>query len=153
MTRPVRPFYIWVARLAVGGLFLAACLSKIHDPQAFALVVYRYRLLPDILINIMAILLPWMECVTALAVLFATARWRAAGSFLIGGMLLVFTLAISLNLIRGIEISCGCFSTRADVAVSDGWNLFRNVALIWLSTVVFLDAFRRMQAQAEERPS
>ena len=57
-------------------------------------------------------------------------------------MLLVFTGAISLNLVRGIEASCGCFTTRADAAISDGWNLLRNGALIWLSAAVFLDALR-----------
>ena len=68
-----------------------------------------------------------------------------AGALLITGMLAVFTAAISLNLLRGIEASCGCFSTRADAAVSDGWNLVRNGALIWLSGAVFLDAFRRLR--------
>ena len=57
-------------------------------------------------------------------------------------MLTVFTIAITLNLFRGIEASCGCFSTRADAAVSDGWNLVRNGSLIWLSVLLFLEAFR-----------
>ncbi len=66
-------------------------------------------------------------------------------------MLGVFTVAISLNLVRGIESSCGCFSTRADAAVSDGWNLVRNGALIWLSLAVFLDAFRAAGGRAGSR--
>ena len=78
-----------------------------------------------------------------LALLAALARLRAAGALVIAGMLTVFTIAISLNLLRGIEASCGCFSTRADAAVSDGWNLVRNGALIWLALAAFLDAFRR----------
>ena len=126
----VRPLFIWAARLAVAGLFLAACIAKIRDPEAFALAVSRYRILPAEFVNLVAIILPWIELTAGLAVLAAPARLRAAGALIIAGMLTVFTIAISLNLLRGIEASCGCFSTRADAAVSDGWNLVRNGALI-----------------------
>ena len=139
----VRPVFLALARLAVAGLFLAACIAKIRDPAAFALAVHRYRILPGEWVNFVALVLPWIELTAGLAVLAAPARLRAAGALIIAGMLSVFTLAISLNLLRGIEASCGCFSTRADAAVSDGWNLVRNGALIWLSLAVFLDAFRR----------
>lgn len=138
----VRSMFVWMARLAVAGLFLAACIAKIRDPEAFALAVHRYRILPGELVNIVAMILPWIELTSGLAVLAAPARWRASGALLITAMLAVFTVAISLNLARGIEASCGCFSTRADAAVSDGWNLVRNGALIWLALAVFLDAFR-----------
>jgi hypothetical protein len=46
-------------------------------------------------------------------------------------------------MLRGIEASCGCFSTRADAAVSDAWNLVRNVALIWLSLAILVDGWRK----------
>ena len=137
-----RPLFIGLARLAVAGLFLAACIAKIRDPAAFALAVHRYRILPGDLVNAVALVLPWIELTSALAVLAAPRRWRAAGALVIAGMLAVFTIAISLNLLRGIEASCGCFSTRADAAVSDAWNLVRNASLIWLALAVFLAAFR-----------
>ena len=143
----VRPLFIWAARLAVAGLFLAACIAKIRNPEAFALAVSRYRILPDEFVNLVAIILPWIELTAGLAVLAAPARLRAAGALIIAGMLTVFTIAISLNLLRGIEASCGCFSTRADAAVSDGWNLVRNGALIWLSLATFLEAFRAAAAK------
>ena len=139
--KPVRPLFLWLARIAVAAVFLGACIAKIRDPEAFALAVNRYRILPGAFVNLVAIVLPWIELTCGLAVLAAPARLRAAGAFLIAGMLAVFTVAISLNLFRGIEASCGCFSTRADAAVSDGWNLLRNGALIWLSLAVFADAF------------
>lgn len=142
-----RPLFIGLARLAVAGLFLAACIAKIRDPEAFALAIHRYRLLPGEWINLLAIVMPWIELTCGLAVLAAPARLRAAGALLIAGMLAVFTVAISLNLLRGIEASCGCFSTRADAAVSDGWNLVRNGALIWLALAVLVDAFRRAGAR------
>lgn len=144
MSRPaqVRSGFIWLARIAVAAIFLGACIAKIRNPELFALAVHRYRILPGQFVNLVALFLPWLEFTTGLAVLMAPARLRAAGALIITGMLSVFTIAISLNLLRGIEASCGCFSTRADAAVSDGWNLLRNGALIWLSIAVLLDALR-----------
>ena len=148
-----RPLFVWMARLAVAGIFLAACIAKIRDPEAFALATLRYRILPGEFVNLVAIVLPWIELTCGLAVLAAPARLRAAGAFLVAGMLAVFTVAISLNLLRGIEASCGCFSTRADAAVSDGWNLVRNGALIWLALATYLDAVRRaFPRRAPEAP-
>ena len=151
--KPVRPLFLWLARIAVAAVFLGACLAKIRDPELFALAVNRYRILPGEFVNLVAIVLPWIELTSGLAVLAAPARLRAAGALIIAGMLTVFTIAISLNLLRGIEASCGCFSTRADAAVSDGWNLVRNGALIWLALAAFLDAFRRAAGRpAQESP-
>ena len=138
-----RTVFIWLARVSVAAIFLGACLTKIPDPESFALAVQCYRLLPGELINQVAIMLPWVELTSGLAVLLGPPRWRAAGAFIIAGMLVVFTGAISLNMLRGIEASCGCFSTRADAAVSDAWNLVRNVALIWLSLAILVDGWRK----------
>ena len=148
----VRPLFLWLARIAVAAIFLGACLAKIRDPELFALAVNRYRILPGEFVNLVAIVLPWIELTCGLAVLAAPARLRAAGAFLVAGMLAVFTVAISLNLLRGIEASCGCFSTRADAAVSDGWNLVRNGALIWLALAAFGDAARRLRPASPESP-
>ena len=144
-----RPLFGWLARLALAAVFLAACIAKIRDPETFALSVHRYRLLPGGMVNALAILLPWLELTTGIAILLPLSRWRAAGALLLFLMLAVFTGAISLNLARGIEASCGCFTTRADAAVSDAWNLLRNGALLWLSATVFLEAFRDQFGQSD----
>lgn len=47
-----------VVRLFLGAVFVYASLDKILHPQAFAEMVYNYQLLPDVLINLTAIILP-----------------------------------------------------------------------------------------------
>lgn len=148
-----RIILVWVARLAVAGMFIGACLAKIAAPESFALAVHRYRLLPDLLVNAVALLLPWLELLCGAAVLVGPPRWRAAGALWIALLLVVFTGAISLNMLRGIEASCGCFSTRADAAVSDGWNLARNVTLLGLTLVILWDARRRDRPAAAGEPA
>ena len=48
-------------RLVLGFLFLYASLDKILLPSKFAEVIYNYRILPVELLNICAIIVPWLE--------------------------------------------------------------------------------------------
>lgn len=51
------------ARLILGGVFVFASFDKILHPASFAEAVYRYQILPDGLINLTAIVLPWLELI------------------------------------------------------------------------------------------
>jgi uncharacterized membrane protein YphA (DoxX/SURF4 family) len=144
----VRPVFIWLSRLAVAAVFLGACIAKIRDPELFALAVNRYRILPGEFVNRVAIVLPWIELTAGLAVLAGPARLRAAGATLIVGMLTVFTLAISLIWCAASRRRAAASPRARTAAVSDGWNLVRNGALIWLGLAVLRDAFRRVCARS-----
>ncbi len=129
-----------VCRLLLAGLFLWACSLKIADPEAFALSVSRYHILPGVLVNLVAIVLPWVEALSAVALLLPFRSLRSGGALLIAGMLAVFSLAIAWSLLHGQHASCGCFSMRADAAPSNALNLLRNAALLAAALLVFFDA-------------
>ena len=119
------------ARLFLAALFLYAGLPKIIAPQEFALVVFRYHLLPDSLINSVALLLPWLEIFAALALLLPA--WRRAGAFWIVVMLAISTVAVAISLARGLDIDCGCFTLKPGASHIGLWNIFRNLALLALT--------------------
>ena len=48
------------ARVILGAVFIYASIDKIRNPEAFAKAVYNYQILPDSLINLTAIALPWL---------------------------------------------------------------------------------------------
>ena len=124
----------WLCRIILAAVFLAACLPKIAHPHEFALAVYRYQMLPYSLVNLMAILLPWLELIAAIALLVP--RLSDGASVIIGTLLLVFTTAIAINLFRGINMACGCFSVDSDAETIGWWNVARNLALLgvtWLA--------------------
>ena len=121
----------WLARLIVGGFFIAASVHKIIDPAAFAKSIYNYQILPSAFINVSAILLPWLEMVCGLA-LILWPSFRRASAALILAMLVVFTIAIIAALVRGIDIACGCFSSTPEAGHMGWWNVLRNVCLIKL---------------------
>jgi hypothetical protein len=122
----------WVvlaATVAVAAVFVRAGLPKIADPAGFALAVYRYQMLPDSWVNLTALYLPWLEVVAAV-VLLLIPRLRGAAALLILGLLLLFTTLIAVNLYRGIDVACGCFSVDPEVG-HFGWLLIvRNAALM-----------------------
>lgn len=125
-------------RVLLGVVFLIACVHKILFPADFALAIFRYHILPSPLINVTAITLPWMEFVAALAVMFSV-RFKDAAATLFLAMLTVFTGAMTYNIMRGLDISCGCFSTSAE-ADPLGWgNVFRNLGYMFLATVVLCE--------------
>jgi uncharacterized membrane protein YphA (DoxX/SURF4 family) len=98
-------------QLALGAIFVAAALPKIADPPSFAHMIYNYRVLPAGLINISALVMPWVEIVAGTSLLLGV--WKRPARWIIGAMLVVFILAISFNLFRGNAIDCGCFDTSA----------------------------------------
>ena len=123
----------WVACLALAGVLIAAALPKISNPDKFALAVYQYQLLPAMLVNPVAIYLPWLE-ISCAAALVALPAARRGALLLVAGMLVVFTLAIAWVVIRGQAIPCGCFGGD-DSAAAGWWSLARNCGLLALTAL------------------
>ena len=74
------------ARIVLGIVFIYASYDKILHPAAFAKVIYNYQILPDELINLSAIFLPWLELV--IGSLLIIGIWLP-GSVFIGNILLI----------------------------------------------------------------
>lgn len=95
-------------QIALGVIFIVAALPKIADPPSFAHMIYNYRILPGSLINISALVMPWVEILAGLALVIGV--WKRPARWIIALMLAVFIVAISINLARGNAIDCGCFN-------------------------------------------
>ena len=54
-------------RWLLGVSFIFASYHKIVDPEPFAQAIYSYDLFPDITINIIAVILPYLELFSGLA--------------------------------------------------------------------------------------
>jgi putative oxidoreductase len=99
-------------RLILGLVFLYAAVDKITDPFTFAADIRNYQIVPGSLSNLLAIFLPWLELICAF-LLIAGLYTRSSAMF-IALMLIVFLAAISLAMIRGLNIDCGCYHTLKD---------------------------------------
>ena len=135
------PAVVSLLRLALGVVFIAASLDKIQHPESFAQDIANYRLAPYLSIHILAIVLPWMEIFTG--TLLVLGLWTRASAALTAGLLLTFIFAISQALLRGLDISCGCFDTNSAAHKMTRWTLYWDVIWLgWAMLVFFFDRGR-----------
>lgn len=101
------PLASLVFRMFLGVIFLYAGIEKIIAPQEFALAVHHYQLLPAWSVNLVAVVLPWLEVITAICLIFGF--FVRGASFSAALLFLIFATSLTINLVRGLDISCGCF--------------------------------------------
>src|SRR5690606_18541931 len=88
-------------------VFGGAAISKIQNADEFHGVVRNFRLLPARVDGAFAFALPWVELAIAASLLTGIGS-HVAGA-LAGALLIVFAVAIAINIARGrTEIDCGC---------------------------------------------
>jgi putative oxidoreductase len=102
-----------VARLWLAWVFLEAAWPKLQHPATFALSIATYQILPLSLINLMAIVLPWLELLAALGLLLGVLT--RASALCVAGMCVIFIVAIVIAIDKQIVMtSCGCFAAEAE---------------------------------------
>jgi len=131
------PGVVRLFRIGVGLVMLAAALAKIGDTAAFATQIHHYRLIPPAADNLLAVTLPWVELLAGLALVLGV-RARS-GAWLAAAMMIVFTLAVSQAVARGLDIECGCFGT-ADAGRVGATKLLENLALTGAAVIASLRA-------------
>jgi len=135
-----RVFYHGV-RLILGVIFIYASYDKILHPKAFAEVVYNYQILPDGLINVTAIVLPWLEMLMGIFLIMGF--WMPGTVIWCNTLLVVYIGALCFNLARGLDVNCGCFSTAKGSTISIETILW-DVAFLALSVyLLFFVFFKR----------
>ena len=132
---------VLAARLILSSIFIYASLDKIAHPAAFAKDVYNYQILPDALINLTALVLPWLELLLGLCLLAGI--WLPGAVLTVNGLLLVFLAALVFNLARGLDVNCGCFGAGGlGPSMSTGGYLLRDMAFLALGGFLFFSVFR-----------
>lgn len=71
------------------------------------MVVKAYHVLPEGVAGAWAAVLPWLEVVAGGCLLAGV--WVRGAAVLVGGLVCSFTVALGLNIARGVDMSCGCF--------------------------------------------
>jgi putative oxidoreductase len=103
------PYLTNIFRIVVGLVFIYASIDKIADPAYFAVTIQHYQLLPNLTINLVAIILPWLELICG--VLLVAGIWHRSAALIISFLLITFIIAITSVIIRGLDIDCGCFGS------------------------------------------
>lgn len=131
---------------------MVSAFGKIADPAGFAESVAAYRILPNVLVNPFAMVLPWVEVFVGLSLIN---RISVSGSALLAIVLsFVFLVAVISAMVRGLDIECGCFTVAKSKV---GWELIaRDLILLGMSLVLFLgNAFmeRKLGESVLDKPA
>jgi putative oxidoreductase len=128
---------LFILRLIIGGLFIYAAVPKITDPKAFAAIVKGYQLFPIWSVNLIAIVLPYVELLTGLFLILGF--WKKANAAIIGTLLFFFIIGLVQAYARGLEINCGCFSTSAASTPSDIiWRIVQDIFMLIATIIIFI---------------
>ena len=103
----------WLLRLALAGVFICAAILKIANPAAFHAAILTYRALPESLVPVLALWLPWVELCTGIALLWSS--HRRAALWIVAALNIVFLAALAQAAWRGLDVVCGCFGRPASV--------------------------------------
>jgi uncharacterized membrane protein YphA (DoxX/SURF4 family) len=120
-------YLAFALRLYVGGFFVYASLSKIPYPAHFAEAIANYRLVPFMALNLVAVILPWIEFVAGLFLIIGF-KSKASAS-IIGLLLIMFDVMILINMYQGSPITCGCYDAGSEQL---GWKKTLENALMLL---------------------
>ena len=117
------------SRLILAAVFIYSGLIKIQDIVGFAGEIANYQLFPYAWNYLIAAILPYLELLCGV-LLFLNRRVRPV-VLILTAMNVVFIIALSSAIVRGLDISCGCFSPDEVTGSSSLINaLWRDVGLL-----------------------
>jgi len=117
----------WALRLGLGGLFVVTGALKLGDVPAFATEIHNYQLFPRFA-PLLAATLPTIEIALGAALIVGRRPWVRAGALGSTALLAVFTAAVVSVVVRGINITCGCFGEGSGPVTM--LTVVRDVALV-----------------------
>jgi hypothetical protein len=130
-------------------VFFYSGASKLIDPKAFAAIIDAYGLISGSWVMPVAVLLPLLEAVTAIALL-----WDAPGSLeIITGLLVLFMAILGYGIRMGLDVDCGCFG--ADDPEHRGFSslrpaLYRDVVMMAGIIYLYISRYLRNRKQISQ---
>jgi uncharacterized membrane protein YphA (DoxX/SURF4 family) len=140
MKHRIAEWVFLIIRLMLGVIFIISSIPKLRQPYDFLTAVYSYKLISPQIGLVVAIILPWLELFVGICLV--------GGIFVKGailasvGMCAMFSFVLASALWRGLEISCGCFSSSSRNIISY-WTLIRAATLLLVSISIYIYAIRR----------
>ena len=147
----LHPLTVWGCRLVVAAVLIFAAVQKIWMPLEFARLIREYHLLPDQVLNLVAVILPWLEIVCGLC--FLSGLWLMGAAALFSNLTTVFVIAIAYRawLIMS-STGVGFFDLSYDCGCGFGvvyipTKILENILLIGVCLIIL---FAQLRSKAKD---
>jgi uncharacterized membrane protein YphA (DoxX/SURF4 family) len=121
---------ILLIRVTLGGLFVISSLDKLADPGAFTVSILNYKVVGHLLATMTATILPSLELLCGLSLILGL--YPRTSALVITILLVGFTILIISALLRGLDISCGCFTQDPNASKIGYIKILENTGMIIL---------------------
>jgi peroxiredoxin len=133
---------VLLVRVALAGVFIVAAVGKLRDLERASTAAHDLGV-PGGMAKLVGRALPGVELAIVVGLLVtATARWAGAAA---AALLVVFSVAIAVQLGRGRRPSCNCFGGDAPIGID---TLVRNAVLAAAATTIAVVGFAGSSACA-----
>jgi len=124
---------VFALQILLSSVFIFSGSVKLLDLNAFQEALRNFNLLSDGTLIIVKYLLPFIEILLGLSIIF---NFSSSFPALLSSFLLsIFTAIIIVKIFEGEEISCGCFGNLSKGNL-DIYSVIRNLLLIVISMII-----------------
>lgn len=136
--------FLILTRIVLGAIFVYSSFDKLANAQDFLKIIINYKILPVQLANPLAVFLPWMEFFTG--ILLIIGKWEKGALLIYNVLMVIFVIALTQALIRGLDISCGCFSVNPSTTSEVWLRIILDIITLFFS----VNLYRYYPEQTEE---
>jgi uncharacterized membrane protein YphA (DoxX/SURF4 family) len=128
-------YVVLIFRWLMAAMFLVSSYGKLVDIERYSVdAVYNFGVLPMVLARPFGLVMPFIELLCGLGLLFGVlTRLAALG---IGLMSIAFFVAKAIVLSEGRSINCGCFGAVIDTLASV--TIFMDIPMMFFALVVVM---------------
>lgn len=129
---------VWfLGRMVLGGIFIWSGIVKIIEPaDQFESAIAAYQIVPEFILPVMALILPWVELIFGVFVVLGWMFRFSVGVLIF--LLIVFMIAVGSTVAAGISLDgCGCFGSSFSLG-DDPWDvIWKDAALLGIGLMLF----------------
>lgn len=130
---------ISILRILFGILFIFSAATKFFDITAFESSIKKFALVPDYFAGAISYIIPSIELILGSFLIFKIKIELTLQ--LVIYLLVFFTSVISVTLVEGGDISCGCFGSLSSSNI-DLTTVFRNIFLLIWGLLLLIYTFK-----------